>query len=203
MEVKIDESNLSIARVYAQALLGLAADTGQADGVREELAELGRLLDQNADFERFVSNLLIDEKETRVVLERLLRNKSNDLLVNTLQTMNRKGRLGFLRELIVAYGEEQESSCGRIEVKATTAVPLRDDQRRRLTEAVSKFTGKEARLTESVDDSLIGGMVLRIGDSKIDSSVAKEIRRVGARLLERASAEIHAGKLYLSEAEGD
>ena len=67
--------------------------------------------------------------------------------------------------------------------------------------ALSSFTGLEAQLTETVDEGLIGGMVVRVGDRKVDTSVARELRRLGDRLLDRASVEIQAGKTYFAEAE--
>ena len=57
-----------------------------------------------------------------------------------------------------------------------------------------------ARLEESVEPSLIGGLVLQLADRKIDTSVSKEIRGLEHRLMERASQEIHSGKTYFEEA---
>jgi F-type H+-transporting ATPase subunit delta len=59
--------------------------------------------------------------------------------------------------------------------------------------ATSEVTGKEAQLVEEVDQSILGGMILRIGDQKIDTSIAKEIRQLGEQMVERASRELHSG----------
>jgi F-type H+-transporting ATPase subunit delta len=64
---------------------------------------------------------------------------------------------------------------------------------------VSGYTGKTAKLQESVDPSLIGGLVVQVADRRIDTSVVKEIRGLGQRLLERASQEIHSGTAYFEE----
>ena len=78
----------------------------------------------------------------------------------------------------------------------TTAVPLTTSLQRSLREVASELTGKEARLGERIDESILGGMILEIEDRKIDTSVAKEIRRLSQQLLDTASREIQSGKRW-------
>jgi F-type H+-transporting ATPase subunit delta len=98
-----------------------------------------------------------------------------------------------VRALVVAYREEYEKLEGRVDVRVTTAVPLSDALRQQLGVAASKATGKEAQLVEMVDQSILGGMILRIGDRKIDTSIAKEIRKLSEQMVDRASQELYGG----------
>ena len=195
---RIDDQQLAIARVYAKALLDLARAQGEHRELLEELARFEDELDRQPDFESFLADPVGDESDRGELLEKVLRGRASDLLVNVLQVMNRKGRLGLMRALVRAYVEEYEELEGILEVSATTAVPLTEEARMRLGRALGRLTEKEVLLKEAVDDSLIGGMVLEIGDRKLDASVAKELGRFGNRLMARASVELAAqaeGKL--------
>ncbi|MGB3561962.1 MAG: ATP synthase F1 subunit delta [Thermoanaerobaculia bacterium] len=193
MSGSIDERQLPVARVYAQALLGLADGQGEAGEIIEQLEQLRSLMDETPALEDFFGTPLVQEETRKVALEKLFRDRASDLLVDALQVMNRKGRLGLIRALVVAYREEYEELEGRVDVRVTTAVPLSDALRQHLRVATSEVTGKEAQLVEMVDQSILGGMILRIGDRKIDTSIAKEIRKLSEQMVERASRELQGG----------
>ena len=201
MAQRLDEQELAIARVYARSLLELADRDGSAGEILAELLELREASESSSELGRFIADPLIETDLRRDVLERMFRAKASDVLLDTLQVMNRKGRLQLLPALAEAYRQEWEVRRGRVEVTVATAVPLTESSRDRLRKALSSFTGLEAELTETVDEGLIGGMVVCVGDRKVDTSVARELRRLGDRLLDRASVEIQAGKTYFAEAE--
>ena len=194
-----NERELAIAGVYARALLDLAVEADREEEVREELAELARLLDTNDAFARAVADPLVDAEVLERLVEKTLRGRLSDLVVDTLQVMNRKGRLSLVAALARAYAAADDERLGRVEVEVTTAVPLDDDRRRALARAASRFTGKQAVVNTTVDPGLLGGMVVRIGDRKIDTSIARELRRLGDRLHDRASREVQAGRDYMVE----
>jgi F-type H+-transporting ATPase subunit delta len=194
------EQEIAIARVYARATLSLAESQGLSDDVLEQLESLQTQMDRSPTFEGFLTSPLVDTKERRAVLDRGFRGKMSEVLLDTLQVMNNKGRSGLLRALVEAYRQEYEDLKGQIRVRVKTAVPLTGELRRRLEQAVSKVTGRRAKLEESVERSLIGGLVLQVADRKIDASVANELRGLGQRLLDRASREIHSGRTYFEEA---
>ena len=210
MAKRLDEQEIAVARVYARALLGLAEQAeqavqpekgGGAERILAELEQLGQAAESQAELAQFIAYPLVETNLRSAALERVFRGKASDLLVDTLQVMNRKGRLALLPALAQAYRQELEDRRGRVEVEVSTPVALTDASRERLRKAISSHTGREADLIEIVDENLIGGMILRVGDRKIDTSVSKELRRLGDRLLERASAEIQAGKAYFADAD--
>jgi F-type H+-transporting ATPase subunit delta len=200
VKIKPSEQEIAIARVYAQAALSLAGAQGQADEVSAELSGLSDLMDQNAGFESFLGSPLVDTEERRAALDRIGRGNMNEILLDTLQVMNNKGRSGLVRALVEAYRQEYEILRGQVRVRVQSAVPLTDALRQQLQEAVSSYTGKAAKLEEDVEPSLIGGLVVQVADRRIDTSVVKEIRGLEQRLLERASHEIHSDTVYFEEA---
>jgi F-type H+-transporting ATPase subunit delta len=182
---------LAVARVYSHSILGLAAAGGEAESLLEELQELVRYLGQQPAFADFLSSPLVAVGDREKALEKLFRGRASDLLVNALQVLNRKGRLGLLPTITEVYRRQHKELRGQIDVHVRTAITLTPDLRGKLQAAVSRFTGHEAQLIETVDERMLGGMVLQIGDQKIDASVKRELEEMRELLEERAALEIH------------
>lgn len=199
MSAALDPQHLAVAGVYAEALLALAAAEGREDALLEELDGMVDLLDHQSDLERFLGSPLADPQQQRALLEKALRGRVSDILVDTLQVMRRKGRLELVRAVASTYRAQWLRLKGRVEVSVVTAVPLTAELRQALLEAANRATGKTAQILERVDPALLGGMVVRVGDQKLDRSVATEVARLGAALMARASSELLSGKSYVTE----
>jgi F-type H+-transporting ATPase subunit delta len=174
-------------------MLALAERRGEADELREELAAVAAQVEHDPAFRAFLTTPRVDSTARARALERIFRNRASDLLVDSLQVLNRKGRIGLLPAIAAAYGEAHDRLRKRVEVDIASAVPLTDAQRQALRAAVARRSGLEAILEETIDPALIGGMVIRIGDQKADASVATKIHALGQALLARASREIQRG----------
>ena len=192
MREKLDEQQVAVARVYARALLQLARKNGEEQAVLEEFDAMVEQFERQPRFESILDDPALKEGERSELIERVLRDRANDLVVNTLQVMNRKGRVGMFRALLQAYREELIELGGIVEASATTAVPLTEATREKLLETLGRFTGKKVLLDEDVDESMLGGMILLIGDQKIDTSVSRELAGAGKRLEARAAEELQA-----------
>jgi F-type H+-transporting ATPase subunit delta len=195
----LDDKHLAVARVYSQAILDLAEQQGVADPVGEELQELARLVGQNPEFADFLASPLVDAGERQATLEKLLRGRVSDLLVNALQVVNRKERMLLVPAIAETYRQELRDLRGRVDVFVKTPVALPEGLREKLRAAVTRFTGRQPDLIEKVDPGLLGGMVVQIGDDKIDASVASKLKGVSEALLLRASQEIVRGTPYTGQ----
>ncbi len=188
---------LALAKVYSKAMLDLAESQGQADDLLDELLALMEMLDKNAQLDAFLSSPTIDFTVRAQTLEKAFRGKASDLLVDSLQVLNRKERLGLLRAVCETYRLAHEELRNIVDVHITTAVPLSDTLRAKIREVASKFAGKAAELVERVDESVLGGLTMRIGDEKFDTTVAMQLRQIGDAMQERASHEVRGGKAYV------
>ena len=83
---------------------------------------------------------------------------------------------------------------GIVDVHVTTAVPLSDGLRQELAQATERLTGSKPEIIATVDESLIGGLVVRVGDRKIDTSIVAGLRKMRQALGERSAREIHASR---------
>ena len=196
---KVDDRDLAVGRLYAEAMLKLAEERGQSEALLDELRELVEFLGQNPKVEHFLSSLMVDEEGRARVLNDVFKGQASELLLDSLQVINRKGRLGQLRAIVESYRAALRDLRGWVDVKVRTAVPLDDAQRGRLQQAIAASTGRKPALIERVDPSLIGGLVVEVEGKKFDASVASRLQDLSEALLARASREIHSGTAYVAE----
>ncbi len=192
-----DDEELAIAKVYASAMLELAEQADEGDALERELTELAALVDRDTDLASYMTSPTVEVDARRKTVERAFRGRASDLLVDSLQVLNRNGRLGLVRAVAETYRLAREERHGRVEVYVRTATPLGKRLRARISEIFAKRTQRETDLVESVDESLIGGVVVQVGDEKLDASVARKLADLSRGLLDRASREIHGDKVYV------
>ena len=125
-------------------MLNLAKSSGQEDGLREELAGVSALLAREQEFEAFLSNPTVDSEARQRMIEKLLRGRYSDVLVDSLQVLNRKERLGSIRSIAEAYRLLHQEMKGRVEVHVRTAAPLNEALRAKLRTKLAKKTGKQS-----------------------------------------------------------
>lgn len=195
----VDEVGVAIAAVYAKALLELAGENDMQEATLQELDELVSYANRDAAFEQFLSSAVVDVDARRGSLEKMLRGKVSDLVLDAVQVLNRKGRLPLLEAVCRQYRLAMEAQQNQLEVTVTSAVPLGDEARESLRQALTRHTGAEAILSEQVDPAILGGMVVRIGDEKVDFSVSTKLQGLRRTLLARASREIHGGRDYFDD----
>jgi F-type H+-transporting ATPase subunit delta len=189
----INDREIAVARVYSDALMEVAEERGETEAIAGELAELARLVQRDEAFGAFLSSPTVDATVRGGALERMLRGRAGDLLVNFLLVLNRRQRLSLLPAVAEVFHQSYNERLGRIEVKVKSATPLTATQRDQLAGAIARRTGRQAVLTEVVDPALIGGLVVRLGGRQIDGSVATQLQNLSQTLLARAAREIGSG----------
>jgi len=196
----VSDQELALGRVYATAMLQLAESLGETDALLEELRDFAGRVQRDADLRGFLSSPVVDAKTRQKMIEKIFRGRRSDLFVDAMQVLNRKGRMNLIEAVAEVYHLELEELRGREEVHVRTAAPLTHQLREKLREVAKAQAGREVDLVESVDQSLLGGLVVQIGDRKLDASVATRIRMLSAALLDRASREIHSGTSFVDAA---
>lgn len=171
-----------IQKVYAEALFGAALEDGVLDTVRKELDELNGLFGESPEFLTMLSSPALTPAEKGGILETTFGGKVEAHLYNFLRILADKGRASAFP----AIAEEFHTLCrdhdGVILVEASTAVPMTEEQKTKLSEKLCAKTGKKIELKNIVDPALLGGMVLRYEGSEIDGSVKERIHSLRRRL---------------------
>lgn len=195
----VDEREREVGRLYAEAILHVAEEKGQAEELLEELNGLVEYLDKNPELEQFFASPLIEEEPHAQAIEKAFRGRASDLLVDSLLVVNRKGRLSAVRAIAVAYRAALRELRGWMDVHVRTAVPLPAALREQLVQALAASTSRKPALIEHVDPSVLGGLVVEVEGRKIDASVASRLHHLSAALLARAAREIHSGRAYVAQ----
>lgn len=205
-ETTLDIGAEQLGKPYARALIGAASKEGVADDVIAQLSEVvDDCLAENPRLEAALASPRISSAEKDRVIDRLFSKQVHPVLVKTMKVMNAHGRLGFLRAVRDSAVVILDDQLGRVIAEVRTAVPLTDDLRSLVTKQIGQSLGKQVRLRETVDQSLIGGMVVRIGDSIIDSSVAGRLDKVGKAVNRGFARQLleQAGNFVSEEASGE
>lgn len=190
-ETVMDTGAEQLGRTYAQALLGAAEKVGLTEKIVGQLSELvdGYLL-SSPQLAAAFSSLRIDAEEKCRVIDKLFGEEFEPLLLTFLKVMASRGRLGYIDAVRNGALALYDEMSGQILAKVKTAVPLDDALRAAISERLSSVTGKSVRLQESVDPDLIGGMVIRIGDTVFDNSVANRLNTIAKRASEGFSSKL-------------
>lgn len=184
---------IAIAEVYAAALLELANAQGTAESIDQEFAELAAFLKIDADLMAFTTSRMIDADSRRDSMDKMFQGQLSDLLLNTLQVMNRKGRTELITTVQQRYRRLLMEQQRIVEVEVTSAAPLSETSRESLAVVMGARTGQMVTLVEHVDPKVMGGLVVLVGDEQIDLSVAKQLRKFRDAVVEHGSRHIHAG----------
>ena len=169
-------------RVYADALFEAALEENALTEVKAELRELEGLLRQTPEFLTMLSSPALTPDEKRGILQRTLEGKISPYLYNFLRILSDKGRTPLFFEIAEEFYALCRRHDGILLVTASTAVPLSDSQKARLTEKLCALTGKKVELQCGVDPALLGGVVLRYEGSEMDGSVRQRLDTLRRRL---------------------
>jgi F-type H+-transporting ATPase subunit delta len=187
----LDDDARQVARVYAEALLRLAEQQGQADAVGDDLAALRTdVMQRHPELEEFLSSMSVGRARKEEVLRGAFHGRASELLLNFLLVLNAHDRLELLRATAEAYQELLDQRRHRIPVLVRSAVPLSEQQLNRLRDEIrATADGRpiEPILQTRVDPDLLGGLVVQVGDFLYDASVKTRLEQIKNQVLERSS----------------
>lgn len=200
--VSIEEER--IAKVYAQALMRAAVDANAVEEVKHDLAEIVEgLFTQLTDFEEFLASGVIGRDKKVAVLEKTLKPRVHKITYNFLMVLADHDRLGLLRAVLAEFKRLDDQRLHRVPVVVTSAIELSEEQKDRLRESLREQLGQEPILQTRVDPSILGGLVVRIGDWVFDRSVRSQIDRIRKELIARGSHVIQSGRDRFSTPAGN
>jgi F-type H+-transporting ATPase subunit delta len=170
---------------YASAILDLAKAEGQLDRVESEFLAIGQAVETSADLRSTLTDpqLPIDKKQA--VIDDLIGGRASSLTVGLVQFIVGQGRSSEIPSIAKSFVEKAVESRDRAVAEVRSAVPLDDPTVERLATALGKATGKRVEVKVIVDESVMGGIVARVGDVVIDGTVANAIGELRQAVLSR------------------
>ena len=176
-----------LARRYAKALADVVTKEGNFDEVSQDLKGFSSVLESNVGLQSVLYNPSIHLSHKKGLLEEVVRmSKPLSITSRFLTLLLEKGRLRNLSIIALAFEEISHQILNRVRVTATTAWQLSSEERENLIRRLQEITGgKEILLTLQVDPTLIGGIVIQIGNTIYDGSIQRQLENLKEELTRR------------------
>ena len=165
------------------AALDAADARGELDGVEDELFRFGRIVAGDAELSRILSDRTAPAAGKTALLERLVSDRVSPITAMLLRNHLTGRAVGNAENVVERLSEAASTHRGQSVARVTTAVPLTAAQERRLAELLSRLYNRPMGLQVIVDPSVLGGLVIRVGDEVIDGSVAHRLEVASRRLV--------------------
>ena len=189
----IDIGRQQVGTVYAKALLGTAEKQGVTDEVVSELeAVVSELLQRYPRFDGTLASPRLSADEKTSLLDRVLGPRVSEMLLRFLKVVCAHGRLDCLREISVEARNQLNDRRGVKHVHVVTASPIDDGLAGQISDRLKQLLESDVQLQRSVDEGLIGGLVIRIGDKVYDGSVANRLNQVRAEALDKTTQQMRS-----------
>jgi F-type H+-transporting ATPase subunit delta len=180
-----------VARRYAQALTEEAQTNGQLEAVDADVALLTETLDGSRELRAALTSPVVPHAKKGAVLERLFEGQVSALSLRFLRLLVDKQRDGDIPEILDAYRALRDERTGTVEATVRTAAPLSAEERDRLQTALETRADARVRMRVEIDPSLIGGLVVRLGDVVLDRSVKHQLETLHEQFAERAAVSLN------------
>ena len=174
-----------IARVYAEALFEVAKEKGKLDAIRDQHAEFADAVAESRELQLFFFSPYFSSAEKREGIARAISGAEPEL-VNFLELLAEKHRMPVIFRIRRRFDELWARENKRLEVKLTSAVELDPKIVKRVGEEIERQTDRKIELENDVDEDLIGGLVLRVGNMVLDASLRNRLERLRKEVAQAA-----------------
>jgi F-type H+-transporting ATPase subunit delta len=166
-----------IARVYAQALFDVARDKDKLDEVHDQLGEVADAIAENRDLQVFLFSPYFSSAEKHDGIARVV-SGANPELVNFLELLAEKHRMPVIFRIRTRFDEMWAKEKRHLDVRLTSAVELPSDVVDAVGKQIEDQTGQTIALETDVDERVLGGIVLQVGNMVLDASVRNKLERL-------------------------
>jgi len=175
-------SEITISRRYAQALNEQALAAGALDRVDADMSLISEGLAVSRELVGIFRSPIVSREKKANVFRSLFGEKVDKLTLSFLVLLVEKRREELFPDIVNAYRGLRDQQKGVVAVSARTALELSAEDKTALMASLEKLTGKKVRLETKVDASILGGIVIRVGDTVYDASVVNQLASLRVRL---------------------
>jgi len=177
----MNPTDIMVARRYAQASLALAVEQNAVEQWQQDFATLTQVWKETPIALR-LDDPKVGQSRRMDEARNLLGNRVSPLVLNLVLLLVQRGRVRLTPRVADAFERLERDRSGRVSGYVISALPLTEEQRVSLKQQLGKRTGRTVELEERVDPSILGGLIVRVGDELIDASVVGRLRRIEAEL---------------------
>jgi F-type H+-transporting ATPase subunit delta len=190
-ETVMDVTVEQLARVYANAFLGAISKLPNVDDLVEELNSLvSDVIDRYPQLEQTLESSLVSPEQKEQILDRAFKNAASPQLLNFLKVVARHGRLELLRTIARQADKLHQERSGKADVEVRVAAELDSDVLDHIRARIQKAINMQPIMNVKVDPSLVGGIMVRVGDRLFDGSLRTQLEHVRQAMIDRATERI-------------
>ena len=176
--------NPRLAARYAKSLIDLAIERNELEPVHKDMQYLQSVSKSNSDFVALLRSPVISPEKKQAILEAVTKGQISELTASFNRLLIKKGREANLPEVAQAFIEQYNKHQQIYAVKLTTATPVSEEVKQEIIDKVkSQSDMRTIELTTEVNEDLIGGFVLQVGDQLVDASVAYDLNNIRKQFL--------------------
>lgn len=166
---------------YAQALLELAAEHNKVDTVQNDMNFFLSVVNENREFENLLKSPIV-KADKKISIFKAIFDVFDETSKSFLTLIVKNGRESILPQIAMAYKTKLQEQKGIVPITITTASKLDDAVRTQILAKIESSVKGTLEVEEKLDESLIGGFVVRMGDTQIDASVSRQFKDLKQRL---------------------
>ena len=179
-----------LGSVYAKALLGVGEKSGNTDQLLEELSAVAEAVSNQPSLNSTLQSPQVGTEEKLKLVGKIFEKKVSAPMMNFLKVLVGKDRFDCVAAISAAAKKLNDEKSGEIQATVTTAEKIDAKSRDEIAKQLSKKLGKKVKLDSVVDASVVGGVVVRVGDTVYDNSVVGQLQQVRQRAMEKAAEAI-------------
>ena len=162
---------------YAKAVLSLATDNKSAEVVNSDMKSITNAIAQSEDLNQMLQSPVVRSSDKKAVLTSVFKD-ANVATTNLIDTLISNKRLALLNDVATSYTQLYDQMRGTQVATVTTAVALTDDLKTKVLAKVKELTGKEVEVENIIDENILGGFILRVGDIQYNASIANKLDKL-------------------------
>jgi F-type H+-transporting ATPase subunit delta len=171
-----------VAKTYAVALFDVAVEIDKVDEFSDQLELVSSTYKQYPEFYELFRTSKISKEVKKEILVKVYGKRVSNEVMNFLKILIDKGRFGFFKDIVAEYMRLVNEHKNIVEAVATSAIPILQEEKVALENKLSMTTGKLVKLKNEINEDIIGGILVRIGDKVIDGTIQDRLRKLQENL---------------------
>jgi F-type H+-transporting ATPase subunit delta len=171
-----------VAYRYAKSLIDLANEKKVVDEVSQDMALFKQICDENRQFLVVLGNPIVRHEKKLGILKKVFENRVNPVTFSIFNVLTKKNRESLIYAIADEFQKIYNDQNGIQNATVISTTALTDEQRKQFTKVVADATGRKVVLEEKVNESLIGGYILKVGDTQVDTTVRKKLNDLKLKL---------------------
>ena len=179
------EFSITSAKRYSLALFELAAENNLLSQIEDQSLSILNLINQNDDFYNLIKDPTINQEDLSKVINKIMeKNEFDKLFKNFLNFLIQKRRFFFIKNILESFIETCSIKRGELKAELKSAKNLSTEEITKIKELLTKNFSSKIKLNYKHDESLIGGLVVQVGSTMIDTSIKNKLQQIENRMIE-------------------